>query len=290
MVAPTPEVLQVYADLMFDQGVAQLGQGNNVEASRCFALVRRLDPNRKPDRARLVPEIVDAFDATANLRVAKSPLTVKGSGTVWIDGVAYGVAAADAPYKAVVDDGIHVVQLTGPDREPWGEQVRVPQVAEVQIADAPATDELKVKRARLELANAQDSMTRASAVRRLATLLSVGDAVIISKSSGGALLTQTWRNNEQGFSAIREHATKPEKPVEILTPLAPPRPEDNKKPPEIVPKPPIVIEKPWHQKRWVRASAVTGVLAFIVTAVLISRRDEMVDFGPGDIKPLDKSK
>jgi hypothetical protein len=275
--------LQIYADFMFDLGVAQLGLGNNVEASRSFAFARRLDPNRKVDRAKYLPEIADAYDATANLHVAKSPLNVLGTGTVWIDGLAYG----DAPHKEDVEDGIHLVQLTGPEREPRGDQVRVPQTTQTNIADAPATDELKIKRARLELVNAKDSLTRASAVKRLAALLStpqiaVGDAVIISKSPGGALLIQTWRDNEQGFSAIREHAT--EKPLDLLTPLAPPRPIEPKKPPEIEPRKPLVIVKPWYEKTWVRASAATGVLAIVVSAILISRRDPMTTVDP-DIKP-----
>jgi hypothetical protein len=192
------------------------------------------------------------------------------------------VSRGEAPQKVDLDDGIHLVQLTGPDREPRGEQVRVPQTPQTNIADAPATEELKVKRARRELADAKDSVTRASAVKRLAALVSVGDAVIISKSSGGALLIQTWRDNEQGFSAIREHST--EKPIDLLTPLAPPRKAEPVKPPPIFIGPPVVIEKPWYQKTWVRASAATGLLAIVVSAVLIIRHDDMVDFADGDIK------
>jgi hypothetical protein len=280
-VAPSvPDLKQVYADLMFDFGYAQLGQGKDADARLAFRLCHRLDPSRQVDRARYLPEIADAFDKAATQTVSKSPLTVKGKGTVWIDGDEIG----DAPQTLNVDDGLHLVQLMGPDRETRGEQVLVPQRAETTIADWPATEELKVKRARNELYNAKDSLTRASAVKRLAALLHVADAVIISKSSGGALLIQTWRDNEQGFSAIREHAT--EKPLDLLTPLAPPRPKEPVKPIEIEPKKlPIVIEKPWYQKTWVRASAATGIVAIVVSAILIARRDEMVDFGGGDIKP-----
>ena len=78
-----------------------------------------------------------------------------------------------------------VLPLLGPvgqcnaNREPRGEQVLVPQASEIEIAPALATEELKIKRARLELARAKDAMTRASAVKRLASLLNVGDAVIV---------------------------------------------------------------------------------------------------------------
>jgi hypothetical protein len=279
-VAPSPEAQKLYADLMFDLGVAQLGQGDDKEASRSFGLVRRLDPDRKIDRAQFVQEIADAYDATANVHAAKSPLTIKGSGTVWIDGVSYG----EAPHKAMLDDGIHFVQLTGPEREPRGERVRVPQTAEIEVAPAPATEELKVKRSRFELANvnAKDSVTRASAVKRLAALLGVGDAVIISKAPTGELMIQTWRDNEQGFSAIRARGKEP--PIDLLTPLAPPRPKEPEGPKIVIPTKPLIVEKPWYKTTWFKASAATGVVAVIVSAVLIARRDDMIDFAGGDIK------
>jgi hypothetical protein len=272
MVAPSPDMQAIYADLMFDLGQAQLGQGKQLDAMRSFALVRRLDPNRKPDPARYLSEITDAYDATAK-PVSKSPLTVKGSGTVWIDGKAIG----EAPQTQTVDDGLHLVQLTGANREPRGDQVLVPQASEIEIAPALATEELKIKRARLELSRAKDAMTRASAVKRLAALLHVGDAVIVWKSPSGDVLVQTWRDREPGFSAIVEHNTQ--KPIDLLTPLAPPRP---KVPPNVFEpiKVPLVVEKPWYQRRWVQASAATGVLAVIVTAVLIARRDQMTGVDP----------
>src|SRR5512143_3242661 len=37
MVTPTPEMLQIYADLMFDMGQAQLGQTKPIDASRSFS-------------------------------------------------------------------------------------------------------------------------------------------------------------------------------------------------------------------------------------------------------------
>jgi hypothetical protein len=272
MVSPSPDMQAIYADLMFDLGQAQLGQGKQLDAMRSFALVRRLDPNRKPDPARYLSEITDAYDATAK-PVSKSPLTVKGSGTVWIDGKAIG----EAPQTQSVDDGLHFIQLTGADREPRGEQVLVPQISEIEIAPALATEELKIKRARLELARAKDAVTRASAVKRLAALLHVGDAVIVWKSSNGDVLVQTWRDREPGFAAVREHNT--EKPIDLLTPLAPPRPQVPTNVVEPI-KVPLVVEKPWYERRWVQASAVTGVLAVIVTAVLIVRHDQMTGIDP----------
>lgn len=272
------EAKKLYADLMFDLGFAQLGQAKEADAHKSFQLVHRLDPTRTVDRSRFVEELADAYDKAVTQVVSKSPLTVKGTGTVWIDGVKIG----EAPQKVTLDDGLHFVQLTGPDREPRGEQVLVPQRAETTVVDAPATDALRVMRSRIELANAKDPVTRASAVKRIAALLHVSDAVIISKSPGGALLIQTWRDNEQGFGAIREHAT--EKPIELLYPLAPPHPVVPPKPIEIGPKPPpIVIEKPWYKKTWFKASAATGVVAAIVSAVLIVRMDRFVDVNP-DIK------
>jgi hypothetical protein len=268
-VAPTSAMLSLYADLLFDLGQAQLIQGRSKEANESFTLVHRLDPVKRPDPARYLPEIIDAYNATAPRAGRPAKLIVKGMGRVWIDGIEQKLGANN---MFELDEGLHLVQLTGPDREPRGELVHVPQAAEVEIAPALATEDLKVKRARVALAQVQDPVSRASAIRRLAQLLHVEDAVIIWRSPQNKLLVQTWRHPEPGFSAIKEHGN--ETALQLLAPLAPPRPVE---PIVIDPEtPPIVVEKKWYQRRWVKASAVASVLAIAATVVFVSTREQML--------------
>src|SRR5262249_11821856 len=151
----------------------------------------------------------------------------------------------------------HVVVVTGADREKRGRHVSVNAATTVEIEGAPASDELKVKRARLALSRAQaqgDDAARAGAMKQLAGILGVGDAVMISKRADGRLQWETWRDRAPGFSAPREITVQT--PDELIAPLAPPKPPEppveEKRPP--IAKP-IVIEKPWYRQRWVQASA-----------------------------------
>ncbi|NVB81278.1 MAG: hypothetical protein HOV81_22975 [Kofleriaceae bacterium] len=268
-VAPTSEMLALYADLVFDLGQAQLIQGKSKDANESFTLVHRLDPSKRPDPARYLPEIIDAYNATAPKGGRLAKLLVKGMGRVWIDGIEQKLGANN---MFEVDEGLHLVQLTGPEREPRGELVHVPQAAEIEIAPALATEDLKVKRARVALAQVQDPVSRASAIRRLAQLLHVNDAVVIWRSPQNKLLVQTWRHPEPGFSAIKEHGN--EKALDLLAPLAPPREVEPIETDPVVP--PILVEKKWYQKRWVKASAVASVLAIAATVVFVSTRDRML--------------
>ncbi len=267
-VRPTPEMLGLYADLAFDWGQAQIGLRRPNEAALAFQLAHRLDPARRPDPTRYQPSIVQAFEAAANKAPIKARLEVKGEGRVWIDGVELG------PSGATFDttEGMHLVQLTGSERETRGEQVIVPQTTSTTIQPAPATEELKVKRARIALVHARDAAERASAMKRLAKLLGVGDAVLIAKIDG-KLTVQTWRDREPGFSAVRVHAAEP--PVEVLAPLAP-VPEAKQNPEPIPELPPVVVEKRWYQKNWVRASIAGGVIAGVIGAILFAQRERFL--------------
>jgi hypothetical protein len=269
-VQPTPEMLGLYAELAFAYGQAQIGLRRPNEASLAFQLAHRLDPARRPDPTQYQPNIVQAYDAAASKTTSAAKLEVKGEGRVWIDGVELG------PAGKIVDttEGIHVVQLTGPDRETRGEQVQVPRSTPLVIAPAPATDELKVRRARIALARARDASERASEMKKLAALLGVGDAVLITKNRDGKLVVQTWRNNEQGFSALTPH--RDEAPIDLLTPLAPPSEQPDTTPQPILDPPPVVVEKRWYEKNWVRASIAGGIIAGVVGAILYAQRDSTI--------------
>ncbi len=264
-----PEMVGLYADLAFAYGQAQIGLRNAKEASRAFQLAHRIDPNRSPDPTRYPPNIVQAYKDAADLPTIPAKLVVRGSGRVWIDGIEQGPAGA----QYTTSEGLHLVQLTGPERQTRGDMVLVPSSMPLNIQEAPASDELKVKRVRFELAKARDPAERASAMKRLAALLGVGDAVLILKEDN-KLLVQTWRNREPGFSALVLH--RDEAPTDLLAPLAPPAIKIEKKfepPPEL---PPIVEEPRWYQKKWVRASIAGGVIVGIVGAILYARRDKFL--------------
>ena len=127
------------------------------------------------------------------------------------------------------------------------------------IDDAPASRALRVRRARAVLGLANDAVSRASAMQVLAKLVGVGDAMLILGPTG-KLRVQTWRD-VAGFTSAKEVGEQ--KPLDLLTPLAPPRP----KPPKIIPIPIIPIEQPrWYEDRRVQV----GTAAAVVIAVLVS--------------------
>jgi hypothetical protein len=269
------EMLGLYADLAFAFGRAQIGLRRPNDASHAFQLAHRLDPQRNPDPTQYEPNIVQAYAAAVKKPAIAAKLEVTGSGRVWIDGVELGPAGV--AYDTT--EGLHLVQVTGVDRETRGEEVGLPATTTTNIPDAKATDELLVKRARISFARARDPAERASAMKKLAALLAVEDAVLIVKD-GVALKVQTWRSKEQGFTRLIEH--RDENPVDLLKPLAPPSLKIEKKfEPD---PPPIVIEKRWYQKTWVRASITTGVIAGIVSAILYARREKMLPPFEMDIK------
>ena len=267
-VTPTSAVLGLYAELAFAHGQAQIGLRNPNDASLAFQLAHRLDPARRPDPTRFPPNIVQAYNAAANKPTIPAKLDVVGEGRVWIDGIELGPAGT---YET--SEGLHLVQLSGPDRETRGEQVLVPQAPTIAIGPARASDELKVKRIRLALAKARDATERAREMKRLAKQLGIGDAVLISKGgSGGKLMVQTWRDNEDGFSRPVDLGTR--EPIDLLTPLAPPRKPEPKDP--IIVVPPITEEPRWHQRRWVRASIAGAVILGAATAIWYAQRDRFL--------------
>ena len=258
---PTPAVLELYADLAFAHGRALLGDKKPKEAADAFALVHRLSPGRTLDPGTYLPELIKAFQDAGNLATQTAPVMVKGSGRVWIDGEERGPTGLyDVPL------GRHVVWLTGPDRMTQGWRGDVLGKSEVAtIADSPASDRVKIRRARRALRDAPDATARAAAIKQLAGLLGVHDAVLVM-SSNGKLIVQTWRDKAPGFSALREVTTEP--PRELLTTLAPP-PPPRKRPPLIAG--PTIEKTPRWYRRWsVRVGTGAGVALAVGSYFLIS--------------------
>ena len=268
-VMPSSNALALYAQLSFVRGQALLGvPARKTEAPTAFALAHRLDPTFVPDPARYLPDVVRAFESAKKAWTGKGTLAVGGSGRVWIDGKDSGVS----PIEVEVDAGPHLVWLTGPDRKTTGVPVTVAAGKKntLAIKDDPADVFLKVRRARAQLRNAPDPAARAAAMRLLAELVGVRDAVLLT-SANNKIIVQTWnagtRDQTPGFSALRE--LKNEKPIDLLTPLAPPRKTDEEDPGPPSKKKIVVEERRWYERRSVQAGMIVGALAIAVTAYYI---------------------
>jgi hypothetical protein len=275
---PTPAVVQLYGELAFVLGQARLGERRPVEAAAAFLLAHQLMPELVPEPARYPPDVLQAFQDAKSGTKQTGKLVIRGSGRAWVDGREIGVASAASSPSVELTAGMHVVWLTGPTRRPEGTVVRVKAGVEtaINITDAPADDRLKVRRARAVLRAAPDSSARAAAMKQLAQLLGVHEAILLTSNSG-ALAFQTWRENNYGFSRTIEVKTR--RPIEILEELAPkPKVEDP------IEEPPIelpVQELRWHERPLVRAGIVAGVLGAIVGTVLIVRSIDRYTY-PGE--------
>ncbi len=284
-VVPTTHSIALYADLALVLAIAKLGENQQAEAAKFFGLVHRLTPGRRLDPALHLPAVVQAFEAARNGLGGTGKLVVKGPGKIWVDGKDHGLAARQFDLAA----GLHVVWLSGSERETVGRQVWVDAGKEnvLDLGDAPAPLRVKVQRARVALANAANPEARGVAMRRLTELLSVRDAVVITMSGtrradgtlvGGKLIVQTWHDRvegalQAGFSAHR--LAEGETPLELLLPLAPPVPV-------IEPRPrgPIVVRKPWYRRRGVQATIAVGVLGAVVGSVMFARSlDDEIGLG-----------
>lgn len=266
-VVPSTHAVALYSDLALIVAKAKLGENRQDEAARFFGLVHQLTPGRRLDPALHLPEVVAAYQAARTGLARTGTLVVQGSGKIWIDG-----QGQEGPKtKFLLPAGLHVVWLTGSDRETIGRQVYVDADKEtvLDLGEAPAPLRLKVQRARIALRNAPDPAARAVAMRRIAELLSVHDAVLITMPAG-KLIVQTWHDKAEGdllpgFSAHR--LVEGEQPVELLRPLAPPpRPR-----PDAKPQPLPVVEKRWYHRRPIQASIAVGVLGVIVGSVMLAR-------------------
>ncbi len=281
LITPTTEAQALYADLALLEGLAALDQGHAQEANLALALTHRLDPSRQLDPARYPPDTVAAFTRAVATRPQLVTLEVKGTGRVWIDFVERGPAPGS--FEGL-EAGEHVVTLTGRERETRGKPVTLAASTTLSIPDAPASEELQIKRARFALSRAQaqgDVVARAGAMKQLAALLGVGDIVMLSKRADGQLQWETWRDRAPGFSAPKAYTTQ--KPDAMLEGIAPPRPPRPRfvAPPFV--RPPIAVETRWYQEGWFQLSAAATVIAIVVGGITLGTRDHAIVWN-GDIK------
>ncbi|HEY1553594.1 MAG TPA: hypothetical protein VGF94_02110 [Kofleriaceae bacterium] len=262
------------ADFAFLSGVAELELHHDKEAAAYFAFAHRLNPSYAVDPVRYLPEIVEAYQRAAAAHLSPVKLAVIGAGDLWVDGVDRGAAG-----PVDVAAGWHLVQLTGQDLVTIGQLVDVESARSLEIDAKPASDELRVKRARRALAQLpDDAVARAGAMTQLAELLGVHDAVLIWKDRT-KLVVQTWRDREPGFSALRVRGREPVR--DLLAPLAPPEPPHVAQPIQILPPVRHVEdEPPWYRRRWVQATVAGGVAVTVAGALLYAARHQIVMTNP----------
>ncbi|MEO8548843.1 MAG: hypothetical protein ABI678_02675 [Kofleriaceae bacterium] len=283
-VKPTQEIQALLADLAMLEGLADLDQGKLADAQRALALTHRLDPSRQLDPARYPPDTVAAFKRATT---AKGPLVfleIHSEGQVWIDCVERG--SAPGTFEGL-ETGDHIVTVSGSERLTNGAAITLDKSKALPIDTSKADTRTLIQRARLALSRAQlggDDVARAGAMKRLAQLLGVGDAVMISKRADGQLQWETWRDRAPGFSAPKIYTNqKPEEILEGLGPLHLPRPNFTG-PPAFV-RPPIVEEQHWYNKGWVPLSLFGAVAVAIVGSILVTRLDSQIVFG-SDVKGM----
>jgi hypothetical protein len=277
-VQPNSVMLRNYAQLAFLRGQAMLGDPKKAAgAAEQFAITRRLDPAFAPDPGRYLPDIVQAFNDAMKKWIGKATLVVVGHGRLWID----GREAGSAPAEVEVEAGPHVVWLTGTERMTTGATVVLQPATKktLEIPDAPADTRVKLQRARKELRKG-DPTARAAAMKQIAKLVGTKDALLLTAGSNKVVIYQWWNDgtlDKPGFSAFHEVGKK--KPIELLTGLAPPKPNVAKQNEE--PLPPVV-EKRWYERRSVQASIAIGVVAAIVGGYYLYKNatSDTVDWDP----------
>jgi hypothetical protein len=273
-IVPTPGAMRLYAQIAFVKAQALLGSPSRaLEAPAAFALSNRIDPSFIPDAARYLPDVVQAFDAAKRRWTGKAMVTIAGTGKLWVDGREV-TGMPLAPAELELDAGPHVIWLTGDDRVPIGKQILVDagKKSRVEIPDVSVDIVLKVRRARADLRSAQDPTAKANAMKKLAELLSgdtpVRDAVLLSIANG-KIIYQTWnagtREKAPGFSALRE--LKSEKPIDLLSPLSPPKPKAEEK--VFTFDKPVVDSRRWYERRTWQATMAVGAIATIITGYYI---------------------
>jgi hypothetical protein len=295
-VRPSTEVQMLYADLSFLAGLAALDQGRAQDANLALALTHRLDPARQLSDAQWPPNTIAAYKRAIESRPQLVKIEVKLDPSVkraspppdvrvWIDFVDRGPLGS---FEGI-EVGDHVITIVGPTILTTGTPKRISGPTTVPLNPIDARPDDQVRRARLALSRAQaqhDDAARAAAMKQLATLLDVGDAVMISESPDGTLQWETWRDRAPGFSAPQAYTTdqKPDDILEGLGPLHKPPPPRFVGPP--LGKLPITVETPWYRERWIQASVAAGVVAVIVGGIVIATRARDIQFGTGDIKDL----
>ena len=263
-VQPTTAAMALYAELAFVLGQAKLSDGDGPAARSSFLLTQRLGPERTPDPARYLPDVIAAFRQARRSGGGRVPVQIRGQGTAYVDGQNVGTA----PLTLELAPGAHVVHLFGPTRLARGTRIEVTPSAPsvVVLPDARASLSVIVARGRRAAIAAADPMSLTTSVAQLARLIAVSDVVVLSRGTDGILTAQAWRDRPPG-AGMMHPVNAGDAVAASLLDLAPA--------PLLPVAPPTLVirredEPRWYRKRWVQVSVVTGALAVITTALVLS--------------------
>jgi hypothetical protein len=261
--APDAARVLLIADLAFVRARARFDT-DKTAAERDFALVHRLDPGRTLDPVKHPPDVIKLYAkaskpaATATLEVA-----APAGATVWVDGVSQGAA----PVSIEVEVGLHAVTVTGLRLVTRGTLVDVlPGGAQTTLEAEEASGTVIVHRLRAMLATAEDDATRADAVAEIVGEVGAIDAIVVGRGADGALETRTFHGGKNG-SLGDAKPLDDRTPVDIVKPLRPPKVKVTPPPPHVLPP---IPPKPWYRKRWVQLAIGSGVVASVVTTLVIA--------------------
>ncbi len=269
---PTPAVRKLLGDLVFTEGLARIGGGDQPGALAAFAAVRRLEPQRTLDPARFPPEVIAAYDGAAGATAANAAIAIEvegaatdGSTQVWIDGAAIGAP----PITAAVAPGVHFVAVTGPDVATAGARVAIAadQRAPLRLVAAPVAETTRLARLRRRLLEAPDDATRAAAIAAIARSVGTAAAVVVVRHGDG-LAVRLWRERAPLGPSV---AYARQVARDLVLPLAPPRPRIALEPVKPIAPP----SSPWWERRWVRVVAAAGAVVLVGGAITLgATRDE----------------
>jgi hypothetical protein len=275
-VEPTAAAIALYAELSFVLGQAKLADGDDAAARTSFLLTQRLAPNRVLDPTRYLPDVIAAYRQAGRAGGTSIPVQIRGQGTVAVDGVVVGTAPLDLD----LGTGAHVIQLFGPARLARGSRVELTPAAPtvVVLPDARASHTVIVARMRRLVATSSDAATRMTAVAQLARLIGVAEVVIVGRGPGG-LSVQAWRDHAPGAGLVHT-SVGPQTASAVLADLAPdPRPNGSRDETYVGGRDGFgrddrtmgqIETKRWYKTRWIQASMLTGALAMIAAAVVLS--------------------
>jgi hypothetical protein len=276
---PTQVSLGLMADLAFAEGQARFANNEPGLARAAFAVVHRLAPERQLDRAEYPPKLIEAFEAAKAPAPGSATLQIVSAGTVWVDGQLQG----DGGRSVKVSPGIHVVLASGASVLPEGElvDVRADQTRKIELERRPAPASVLAARARRALIDAPDATARVGAMRQIADIIkslrgsaAMTDAVLVTTDAKGEAAVQLWHADPAGFDEIRAVKrplldTEADKVIEPLVPPPPPPIDDDGTGGVVIPGRDDRPVKEWYQKRWVQASIVGGVVAFVAGSVYL---------------------
>jgi hypothetical protein len=261
---PAPSLSALIADLAFVRALAELDR-DPAAAARDFALVHRMAAGRTLDPVKYLPEAVKLFEKAAK-PATPATLTIEApaGGEIWVDGASVGAA----PAELSVGIGLHAVTVTGSQLVTRGQLVELgTDGVLLRIDTAEASGTMIVHRLRRTLSGAADDLARAVAIAAILRASGGQDAIVVGRDGTGEVVTWTY----SGKSGVLSEA-KPGKgrdAQDIVKPIRPSKvkvrdPDDGK----VFPLPPPGPS--WYQKRWVQVAIGSGVVAGIVTSVIIA--------------------